>query len=472
MKNFIYTAIALAAAAFAISSCEDVPEPYSMPSIEDNTTPTVETKGDGTEANPYDVPAAILKQTTGSAYVEGYIVGYVSGMSAATGNVMAAPDTCTVATNILLAQTDTETDYTKCLIVQLPVGDVRTGINLKDNKANYKKQVVLYGELLKYFGTNGLKSTSYARLGDKEFGTKPGSEPAAPTTNPEGEGTKDKPYNVAAANKQLNDGTFVADKKIYIKGKVVSVDEINTSYGNATYYISDDGTAAGKLHVYRGYGLGGEKFTSADGLKAGDEVIVYGSLTIYNNTSKQVNTGSKLYKLNDKTAEVESSGEGQGTEQGGGEQPSGEAQGKPAGTVSGNAITVQTSGFGLENAAALTTVKLTDGTTITFDGGGNNNAPKYYTAGGGTIRMYPKNSFKVSAQKKIVSITLNCDEYNGALYNASGNVSATSGSVAVDGKNLNATGIDAESVTIKNIAEGSGTATQLRIKSFTITYAQ
>lgn len=123
-----------------------------------------------------------------------------------------------------------------------------------------------------------------------------------PAADPKGSGTEADPFNVAAALKYIEAGQNL-DKQVYVSGTIVSVKEIDaTNYGNATYYISDDGTASGQLTVYRGYDLGDKKFTAADRLKAGDKVVVYGKLVNFNGT-KEFTQGNYIYSLNGKKAE-------------------------------------------------------------------------------------------------------------------------------------------------------------------------
>ena len=111
--------------------------------------------------------------------------------------------------------------------------------------------------------------------------------------------TPETAYTVAKAIELIaaNEGL---DTKVYVKGKIASIKEVSTNYGNATYNISDDGTTATTLTVYRGYYLGGEKFTAADQIKVGDEVIVYGQLVLYG-TTNEITTGSSIYSLNGTT---------------------------------------------------------------------------------------------------------------------------------------------------------------------------
>ena len=135
-------------------------------------TPTPSGTGDGSEDNPFSVSAAIAKVEQAGAFVKGYIVGWVEGQVYASGAHFDGNSSS--ATNILIAESASETDPAKCMPVQLPAGAIRTGLNLMDNPGNYKKEVLLYGDIIKYFGVPGLKNTSYAKIGSTEIGTKPG----------------------------------------------------------------------------------------------------------------------------------------------------------------------------------------------------------------------------------------------------------------------------------------------------------
>lgn len=128
--------------------------------------------GNGTKASPYTVTGATLNQTGASAWVKGYIVGY-AWFANSTNQFYFTGDTCTQATNILIADSMSNIYLSKCIAVQLPAGVVRNGLNLKDLKANYGKQVTLYGGLMSYFGMAGLKNTSYYMLKDTTGGTMP-----------------------------------------------------------------------------------------------------------------------------------------------------------------------------------------------------------------------------------------------------------------------------------------------------------
>ncbi|MBR5062880.1 MAG: Ig-like domain-containing protein [Prevotella sp.] len=97
-------------------------------------------------------------------------------------------------------------------------------------------------------------------------------------------GTEDNPYTVEQARAAIDAGT--GTQGVYATGIVSKiVTAYNSQYGNISYNISDDGTTSSpQLQAYRGFNLGGEWFTSADDVKVGDIVVVYGDLTKYNST--------------------------------------------------------------------------------------------------------------------------------------------------------------------------------------------
>ncbi len=119
-----------------------------------------------TETKAYTVTEALAAYVDGKqipAIVTGYIVGAVK--SAPEKDSQFGPDAA-VATNILISDNAETLDYTECLIVQLPSGDIRSALNLVDNPGNYKKQVKITGSVEKYYLVAGLKSvTAYEFTG-------------------------------------------------------------------------------------------------------------------------------------------------------------------------------------------------------------------------------------------------------------------------------------------------------------------
>ena len=144
-------------------------------------------------------------------------------------------------------------------------------------------------------------------------GEAPNVEPGESVVN-----TPETAYTVAKALEMIAAGQ-AKNTKVYVKGIVSKIDEISIfidgdeehKYGNATYYISDDGTETSQLEVFRGYGLNGDKFTSEDQLKVGDQLIVYGELTLYQQKDKdtqevisetpEIAMGSQIYSTSNTT---------------------------------------------------------------------------------------------------------------------------------------------------------------------------
>lgn len=117
--------------------------------------------------------------------------------------------------------------------------------------------------------------------------------------------TPETAYTVAKALELIEAGEGL-DAKVYVKGIISSIKSVDTGeWGNATYNISDNGKEENVLVIYRGYYLGPKdnKFTSADQIKVGDKVVVYGKLVNYNGT-KEMNSGNYIYSQNDKVSGV------------------------------------------------------------------------------------------------------------------------------------------------------------------------
>lgn len=154
----------------------------------------------------------------------------------------------------------------------------------------------------------------------------PQKEDVKPLPEAKGSGTKEDPYNVAAALGKIKaQAANVNTEPMYVKGKIASISSVETAtYGNATYYISDDGTATNQLYIFQSLYLGNKKFTSQEQIKVGDEVVVYGPFVNYNgNKPETVGKGATyLYSLNGKTEEGGNTGGETGTPKGDGTQAS------------------------------------------------------------------------------------------------------------------------------------------------------
>nr|MBD5378077.1 hypothetical protein [Bacteroides sp.] len=212
-------------------------EGVNVPGGDDNTPGGGDdpiTNGDGSEASPYSTAQVISLGNPGTvSWVEGYIVGWIDGQVIASGAKFEVP--ATVASNLLLAASPSETDVTKCVPVQLVGGSaVRTALNLMDNPGNLGKRVKLQGELVAYFGKTGVKQTAaYAWIegGDdnKPGGgddNKPGTDPVQPGQT----GTQEAPIDVTAAM-ALNNSGASAWVKGYVVGWVAGSAQTDARFG-------------------------------------------------------------------------------------------------------------------------------------------------------------------------------------------------------------------------------------------------
>lgn len=251
----------------------------------------------GTKDAPLTVAQA--KAGSGNAYVKGDIVGYIDGLSLADG---AKFEVATESqSELLLADAADCTDYTVCIPVQLSSGTaVRTALD-PNQSAVIGKQVIVYGSLETYFGTTGVKSTSWARMNGTDYGTDP--ESVTPAADPTGTGTAADPWNVSAALKYIKtlSSSDAPTTLYYTKGKISTVVKMGTS-GSIQFKMSDDGTASNELMVYFCDSLNKNKFTNLTDLKAGDEVIVCGNVKNYSGNTPEYNSGAYLVYLNGKTA--------------------------------------------------------------------------------------------------------------------------------------------------------------------------
>ena len=104
-------------------------------------------------------------------------------------------------------------------------------------------------------------------------------------TNSNAPGTRNNPYTVAQAI--ANTPSSGNSDEVYIRGVVSSFynngESIMSDGTSYRYYISDNGGTTTQLLVYKGKKSSTENFSSANDLLIGDEVVIYGKLTMYNN---------------------------------------------------------------------------------------------------------------------------------------------------------------------------------------------
>ncbi|MDE7025300.1 MAG: choice-of-anchor J domain-containing protein [Paramuribaculum sp.] len=147
--------------------------------------------GNGTEESPYNVSQVVAMgkdANEADKWMAGYIVGWVdnsknNGQFADETNCMFTTP-ATSATNVLMADNATETDWTKCVVVNLPNTDnIRASVNLVDNPTNLGRKIVFHGTVRKYFSMPGFRDLlGYKWLDGGDQPDQP-DEPGAPVTS-------------------------------------------------------------------------------------------------------------------------------------------------------------------------------------------------------------------------------------------------------------------------------------------------
>ena len=462
MKKYIFSVLMAAMAAFTFSSCEDVPEPYTMPTKPETggTTEGV-AKGTGTAADPYNSVAVANYCKTLEAgvesdkevYIKGKVVSIKEQFSTSFGNG-----------SFYIA--DDETSEKFYIFRSLYLGNRKWTTN--DPELKEGDEVVVCAKVMNYMGNTPETVANKTYLVSLNGKTAGGTTPDTPTAGEaKGDGTAANPFNSVAAQKYTAalEAGVVSDKEFYIKGKVQSVKEqFSAAFGNGSFYIADDANST-QFYIFRIYYFGGEKWKEGDmTLKEGDEIVVCAKLINYMGNTPETNQGGKLISVNGKT-----NGEGGGTPDTP-SKPDTPATGEgltidgttvtlsnAAATTTGASVELNLNAAGLVNQAAVETVKFSDGSTVTFDANGQENGPKFYTNTKG-VRVYANNKLIFKGIKKIKQIVMTCDSYNGINY--VGNATAT---IEFSGTTATYTNL---------FTEATGGGVQLRVKTIKIVYAE
>lgn len=448
MKKFIYSCLFLAMAAITFSSCEDVPAPYNMPT--EDETPEVQPAGTGTAADPFNVAGAVKYIEDGGSeselkYVKGKVVS-IEKFDASYGSMK-------------YYISDDGTSTNQFYVFNGYAGPNRTKFSGADAlKAG--DEVVICGNLIVFSGTKEFQTGNYIVSLNGEGGT---TTPDTPTT---GKGSESDPYTVAEAIAAIKAGAPTSE--VYVTGIVSDVYFYNDQYKSLSYYISDDGKSK-DMQVYSGKGLNGADFTSKEDLKVGQKVTIKGIIKAFNKN------GTDIMEIDKNSTIVKIEGEGTG----------GEVTPKPdtpdtgngkitfaddhrtltlenSNATAGESVSFDFTAQNYENQTDMTTIKLSDGTTITFDANGEKNGSKYYTSGT-AVRVYKNNKIIVKGTKEIAKIIFHCNApytKNGETVNCDGNETAT----------INFSG---KTATYTNVFTGTtGGGVQLRFSSIEIVYAK
>lgn len=293
MKKYIFSVLMAAMAAFTFSSCEDVPEPYTLPTQPagpGNTDPNQK----GSESNPYTVAEAIALIKAGTAPSTAVCV---------KGKITAV----TFFNETYSSLSYNIADEGSSDVIEVYSGKGKDGANFSSKDDLKVGQTVVVKGIVKAFtkndGTivNEIDKNSTI-ISIENAGT---TTPDTPAT---GKGSLSDPYNVAEAIAAIKAGT-APTTQVYLTGIISDVAFYNDQYKSITYYISDDGKGK-DMQVYSGKGLNGADFASKEDLKVGQKVTILGKIM------KFVDKNNKEIMEVDKTSSIVKI-EGEGT--GGGE---------------------------------------------------------------------------------------------------------------------------------------------------------
>ena len=192
-------------------------------------TASVAFAGDGTKGNPYtvaDLQAMDANALTDeAAWVQAYIVGSANNK---LENFVNGTDGA-VASNLMLADSQAESDYTKCVPLQLASkSQARTDLNLIDNPGNFGKVLLVSGTISKYFSVVGIKNVAEYELS---------GEGVTPTPTPQGDDFE-APLTDAKGNWEFEDVVLPEDLT-YIWQQTSNYGMKATAYANSTKYVSD-----------------------------------------------------------------------------------------------------------------------------------------------------------------------------------------------------------------------------------------
>ena len=305
MKKTIYSLLTMALAVFALTSCEDVPSPFDFPTKGGEVPGVIsEPAGSGTLADPYNVAAiieraeALAEDELSPAY---YFKGIISSIKEEFG---------TQYGNATFYISDDGNAKNQFYIYQAYYLNNKKWAE-GDKQIEVGDTVVICGKLTNFRGTRETKQREAYIYSLNGAG---GGGGGTPTGEAKGSGTLEDPYNPAGAADAVKNLTWTSNDvydttgDVYIKGKISRIADKGTfteggTYGNASFYISEDGTENGEFYCFRILYLGNKKFESGKtDIKVGDEVIVCGQLMNYrNNTPETVAGKAYLYSLNGTT---------------------------------------------------------------------------------------------------------------------------------------------------------------------------
>ena len=293
MKKLIYSMLALFCVAVTFTSCG-------------NDGVSDELPDKGSKNNPYSVAEAIdaVKDLTWTSNTEYDKTGdvYVKGKISRIANHGTYSESGSYGNASFYISDDGDEENEFFCFRVLYLGNQKFVSGQTDIKVG--DEVIVCGKLMNYQNNTPETVSGGAYLFSLTRADNGGSY-----ESPKGS-SQDNPYSVADAIDAVKDLTWTSNTEydktgdVYVKGKISRIANHGTysesgSYGNASFYISDDGDEENEFFCFRVLYLGNQKFVSGQtDIKVGDEVIVCGKLMNYqNNTPETVSGGAYLFSL-------------------------------------------------------------------------------------------------------------------------------------------------------------------------------
>ena len=493
MKKYIFSVLMAAMAAFTFSSCEDVPEPYTLPTQPDAPS-AGEPKGTGTAADPFNI-AGIIKyiEDGGSADQEVYTKGKVVSVKAGSFDATYG--------SLKYYISDDGTTNNQFYVYNGYAGPNRTKFSGED-ALKPGDEVVICGKAKNYNGTNEYDANNYL----VSLNGKPTSGSTTPDTPADGyinetfsksfgsftaktiKGTAwvIDSHGYAKATGYDNASKITTPSESYIVSKAIDLSASKSATLEFSYilrYVTKNGAPVEgvKNQVLITDNYTGDpattKWTDITGtMKEGTDWATWetykhdlsdfkgkknvvialhyacaassGTWEVKNLSVKEATGG---------TPDTPSKPDTPATKDGITIDGTTVTLSNAAATTTGASVELDLNAAGLVNEAAVETVKFSDGSTVNFDANGQQNGPKFYTKTKG-VRVYANNKLIFKGIKKIKQIVMTCDSYNGTNY--VGNATAT---IEFSGTTATYTNL---------FTETTGGGVQLRVKTIKIVYAE
>lgn len=482
-----------AMAAFTFISCEDVPEPYTLPTQPDAPS-AGEPKGTGTAADPFNI-AGIIKyiEDGGSADQEVYTKGKVVSVKAGSFDATYG--------SLKYYISDDGTTNNQFYVYNGYAGPNRTKFSGED-ALKPGDEVVICGKAKNYNGTNEYDANNYlvSLNGKPTSGSTPPDTPADGYINEtfsksfgsftaktiKGTAWVIDSHGYAKATGYDNASKITTPSESYIVSKAIDLSASKSATLEFSYilrYVTKNGAPVEgvKNQVLITDNYTGDpattKWTDITGtMKEGTDWATWetykhdlsdfkgkknvvialhyacaassGTWEVKNLSVKEATGG---------TPDTPSKPDTPATKDGITIDGTTVTLSNAAATTTGASVELDLNAAGLVNQAAVETVKFSDGSTVTFDANGQENGPKFYTNTKG-VRVYANNKLIFKGIKKIKQIVMTCDSYNGT--NHVGNATAT---IEFSGTTATYTNL---------FTETTGGGVQLRVKTIKIVYAE